>query len=235
MVASREGASFDSASLRSGRTGREGSLREQSHPWLDGSEFSQGGTHVTRRPCGHVGFPRVRRSVERTRRQGRGVRTGGNPGRGRRGHRLVRGVVEAERVLAASWWASLRGWSPGNYWLAFFGAPGAGQDWNWQFGGHHLAVNVAVRDGVMSMSPSFIGIEPATFELDGTEWAPLADHVARGAALVKALPERQRQAPRSAAAPGNCTRGPAGTDSSHLWKEAASATGRRPGNGNSWT
>ena len=112
----------------------------------------------------------------------------------RRGHRLVRGVVEAERVLAASWWASLRGWSPGNYWLAFFGAPGAGQDWNWQFGGHHLAVNVAVRDGVMSMSPSFIGIEPATFELDGTEWAPLADHVARGAALVKALPERQRQA-----------------------------------------
>ena len=112
----------------------------------------------------------------------------------RRGHRLVRGVVEAERVLAASWWASLRGWSPGNYWLAFFGAPGAGQDWNWQFGGHHLALNVAVRDGVLSMSPSFIGIEPATFELDGTEWAPLADHVARGAALVKALPERQRQA-----------------------------------------
>ena len=112
----------------------------------------------------------------------------------RRGHRLVRGVVEAERVLAASWWASLLGWSPGNYWLAFFGAPGAGQDWNWQFGGHHLALNVAVRDGVMSMSPSFIGIEPATFESDGTQWAPLADHVARGAALMKALPDPQWQA-----------------------------------------
>lgn len=110
------------------------------------------------------------------------------------GHELVQGVIEAERVLAGSWGASLWGLSPDNYYLAFFGAPAAGQDWNWQFGGHHLAVNVAVRDGVMSMSPSFIGIEPATFELDGTKWAPLADHVARGAALVKALPDRQRQA-----------------------------------------
>lgn len=110
------------------------------------------------------------------------------------GHRLVRGVVEAERVLAGSWGASLWGLSPDNYYLAFFGKPTADQDWNWQFGGHHLAVNVAVREGVMSMSPSFIGIEPATFEVDGTKWAPLADHVARGAALVKALPDRQRQA-----------------------------------------
>ena len=110
------------------------------------------------------------------------------------GHRLVRGVVEAERVLAGSWGASLWGLSPDNYYLAFFGSPAADGDWNWQFGGHHLAVNVAVRDGVMSMSPSFIGIEPAAFEVDGTRWAPLADHVARGAALVKALPDRQRQA-----------------------------------------
>ena len=112
----------------------------------------------------------------------------------RRGHRLVRGVMEAERVLAGSWGTSRRGWSPDNYWLAFFGAPAAEQDWNWQFGGHHLAVNVAVRDGVMSMSPSFIGIEPATFELDGTKWAPLADHVARGVALMNALPDEQRRA-----------------------------------------
>ena len=44
------------------------------------------------------------------------------------------------------------------------------------------------------MSPSFIGIEPATFESDGTEWAPLADHVAHATALVKALPDHQRQA-----------------------------------------
>ena len=110
------------------------------------------------------------------------------------GHRLVRGVVEAERVLAGSWGASWRGLSPDNYYLAFFGAPASDRDWNWQFGGHHLAVNVAVRDGVMSMSPSFIGIEPATFQVDGTRWAPLANHVARGAALVKALPDRQRQA-----------------------------------------
>ena len=111
-----------------------------------------------------------------------------------RGHRLVRGVIEAEKVLAGFWGTLLWGLSPDDYWLAFFGEPAAGQDWSWQFGGHHLAVNVAVGDGVMSMSPSFIGIEPAAFESDGTQWAPLADHVAHAAALVKALPDHQRQA-----------------------------------------
>ena len=71
-----------------------------------------------------------------------------------RGHGLVRGVIEAERVLAGFRGTLSWGLSPDDYWLAFFGEPAAGQDWNWQFGGHHLAVNVAVRDGVMSMSPS---------------------------------------------------------------------------------
>ena len=117
------------------------------------------------------------------------------------GHELVRGVIEAERVLAGFFGELLWGLSPDDYWLAFFGTPAAGQDWSWQFGGHHLAVNVAVRDGVMSMSPSFIGIEPATFESDGTQWAPLADHVARGAALVEALPDPQRQAAAAGSRP----------------------------------
>ena len=123
------------------------------------------------------------------------------------GHELVRGVIEAERVLAGFFGELLWGLSPDDYWLAFFGTPAAGQDWSWQFGGHHLAVNVAVRDGVMSMSPSFIGIEPATFESDGTQWAPLADHVARGAALMKALPDPQRQARRGRQPPPGAARG----------------------------
>ncbi|MCY4374513.1 MAG: DUF3500 domain-containing protein [Spirochaetaceae bacterium] len=112
----------------------------------------------------------------------------------RAGAELVRGVIAAEGVLADAARASRLGWHPDNYWLAFFGEPSASGDWSWQFGGHHLALNVAVTGGVMSMSPSFIGIEPAAFALDGSELAPLSDHAAGAVALLDALPAEQRDA-----------------------------------------
>ena len=109
-----------------------------------------------------------------------------------RGAELVRGVIAAETVLAGNARASRVGWSPDDYWLAFFGEPTAGGDWKWQFGGHHLALNITVTGGAMSTSPSFIGIEPATFTLDRLEWTPLSDRAAAGAALLAALPARHR-------------------------------------------
>lgn len=110
------------------------------------------------------------------------------------GAELVRGIIAAESVLADAPRASGLGWHPDNYWLAFFGEPAAGADWSWQFGGHHLAINVAVTAaGVMSMSPAFIGIEPAAFLHAGTAVAPMRDHAAGGAALLGALPGDQRR------------------------------------------
>ena len=60
------------------------------------------------------------------------------------GYAKVVGIVGAEDALAAS---SGRQLSADNYWLAFFGEPSANDPWGWQFGGHHLAVNVTVVDG----------------------------------------------------------------------------------------
>ena len=60
------------------------------------------------------------------------------------GYAKVVGIVGAEDALAAS---SGRQLSADNYWLAFFGEPSADDPWGWQFGGHHLAVNVTVVDG----------------------------------------------------------------------------------------
>ena len=110
------------------------------------------------------------------------------------GAELVHGVIAAEGVLADASRASRLGWHPDNYWLAFFGEPSPAGDWSWQFGGHHLAINVAVTGGVMSMSPSFIGIEPAAFVLDGTEREPLGGYAAGAVALLGALPGEQRDA-----------------------------------------
>ena len=102
---------------------------------------------------------------------------------------LVEGVMAAEGILSQSPRASRFEWSSDNYWLAFFGEPSAGDDWSWQFGGHHLAINVAVRNGILSMSPTFIGIEPANFELNGSTAAPLEDRIAAGIDLMRSLPD----------------------------------------------
>ena len=51
-----------------------------------------------------------------------------------------------------------------------------------------------MTNGVVSMSPSFIGIEPAEFEQDGVPMAPLRDHAAAGVALIGALPADLRDA-----------------------------------------
>ena len=102
---------------------------------------------------------------------------------------LVEGVMAAEGILSQSPRAARFAWSSDNYWLAFFDEPSAENDWSWQFGGHHLAINVAVRDGVLSMSPTFIGIEPANFERSGSSATPLRDHVTAGVELMRSLPE----------------------------------------------
>ena len=52
----------------------------------------------------------------------------------REGADLVQGVIAAEGILSDTSPAPRFGWSPDNYWLAFFGEPSADGDWRWQFG-----------------------------------------------------------------------------------------------------
>ena len=108
---------------------------------------------------------------------------------GRHGYDTVAGVVTAEALLADSFLAGRFGWSAANYWLAFFGEPQIDGAWGWQFGGHHLAINASLDGGrVVSLSPTFIGIEPANYEFQGKRHAPLADELSDGRALMRALP-----------------------------------------------
>ena len=108
------------------------------------------------------------------------------------GYATIVGIVGAEAALAQTPGAAGRQWSADNYWLAFFGEPSAGSKWGWQFGGHHLAVNVTVVAGRSYLSPTFLGIEPASFTSGGTTVAPLDAHLQAGLALINALDERAR-------------------------------------------
>ncbi len=110
------------------------------------------------------------------------------------GYATVVGIVGAEAALAQTPSAARRQWSADNYWLAFFGEPLAGSKWGWQFGGHHLAVNVTVVAGRSYLSPAFLGIEPASFTSGGATVAPLDAHLQAGLALINVLDDQARAA-----------------------------------------
>ncbi len=110
------------------------------------------------------------------------------------GYATVVGIVGAEGALAQTPGAAGRQWSADNYWLAFFGEPSGGSKWAWQFGGHHLAVNVTVVAGRNYLSPTFLGIEPASFTSGGATVAPLDAHLQAGLALINALDNQARSA-----------------------------------------
>lgn len=112
------------------------------------------------------------------------------------GYATVQGVVGAEDALGESWWAGLLGWGSDNYFLAFFGEPAADHAWGWQFGGHHLAVNVTVVAGRSYLSPTFVGIDPAVYERDGVTAMPMAAQAAAGRALFQGLDGAAQQAAR---------------------------------------
>lgn len=127
------------------------------------------------------------------------------------GLETVTAIVAAEAVLSESQNAGRLGWSEGNYWLAFFGTPSPTEPWAWQFGGHHLAVNMSISDGRITMSPAFIGVEPSVIDeaavdeifatLGGDRAsagkgtvAPFADEIEAGLALVNGLSAAARDA-----------------------------------------
>jgi hypothetical protein len=72
---------------------------------------------------------------------------------------LAIGAVEIERVRR-----ELAGGSPpggDRYWLRLLGDPGREEPWGWRINGHHLAVHVIVTAAGVSLTPHFIGSEPA--------------------------------------------------------------------------
>lgn len=128
---------------------------------------------------------------------------------GQHGYDTVADVITAEALLADAFLARRLQWSAANYWLAFFGEPKVDGAWGWQFGGHHLAINASLDRGrVVSLSPTFIGIEPASYEFQGQRHAPLADELADGRALMRALPPDLRTRALVEERPGEVYAGP---------------------------
>jgi hypothetical protein len=89
-------------------------------------------------------------------------------------------------------WGRERGRDPGLYWVRVFGHPSE-STWGWRFGGHHLSVNLLLRDGrVAATTPSFIGADPATSSILAGELRPLGGSEDRARALMTSLGKHER-------------------------------------------
>ena len=110
------------------------------------------------------------------------------------GYRTVMEVVGADGVLAQSSNSHRLRFGADNYLLAFFGQPSATEPWGWQFGGHHLAFNVAVGADHLTMSPTFIGVEPASYATGSQTAAPMEEELQAGLMLINSLAEDQQNA-----------------------------------------
>lgn len=128
---------------------------------------------------------------------------------GEAGYRRVMDAIAAEAFLSDAWTARLRGWSPENYWISFFGTPSASSPWGWHFGGHHLALNMSMEDNrVTSMSPTFVGTDPAIFSYRGVEYEAVIDMQRAGYALYAALETAQKAATDAGVVPDRLRTGP---------------------------
>ena len=81
------------------------------------------------------------------------------------------------------------------YWIALIGTPSETTAWQWQWGGHHVTVNATIVGSNISLMPSFIGAQPATYtDASGTTVRPLGDIEDEAIALVTSLDATQQKA-----------------------------------------
>ncbi len=99
-------------------------------------------------------------------------------------------------------------WSHRNFFFAFFGAP-TDNTWGYKLEGHHLSVNFTFVNGTLSVTPFFIGTDPA--EYPNTEyagWRVLGEEEDLGIKLIHLLsPAQQKKATMSSAVPGDIITG----------------------------
>jgi len=94
------------------------------------------------------------------------------------------------------------GFSHNNYFLAFFGDP-SDSVWAYKIEGHHLSVNFTFVNSRLSVSPFFVGTDPAEFPITQyAGWRVLGQEEDLGIKLINLLtPSQQRKATMNVAVP----------------------------------
>lgn len=101
-------------------------------------------------------------------------------------------------------------WDYGNYFVAIAGNPKTEDVWGLKFEGHHLSINITAAGDLITMTPLFMGSDPAIVE--ATQYAglrPLSKEEDYGFWLINALDESQKaKATLSEKVPGDIITSP---------------------------
>jgi pentatricopeptide repeat protein len=84
-------------------------------------------------------------------------------------------------------------WDHGNYYISFFGRPALNTAWSFNLGGHHIALSMTTDGKKISVSPYFIGSDPA--EVKSGKYAGLrvlSKEEDYGFLLIHALTDKQK-------------------------------------------
>ena len=112
------------------------------------------------------------------------------------GIRNLEWQLAAERTFPTDHWFNKYGVD--HFYVAILGEPSPTRPWMFQFGGHHLAINVTVYGADVAFSPMLTGGQPLHVEHEGRLTFIVEDEVNAAQALLESLNEEQRaQAVRS--------------------------------------
>lgn len=111
------------------------------------------------------------------------------------GYRKAEDIRQLESVLTI-----LEGRTPGNnyrnpelYYVAIFGKPTDSSAWGWRFEGHHLSLNYTYANDQLTVTPQFMGANPAKVPSGEHEGKRvLAEEEDQGRALVQSLDATQQ-------------------------------------------
>jgi len=109
------------------------------------------------------------------------------------GYEKVVGIVESDEALRKDSRSGSPPFGRDEFYVSFLGKPAATEPWIFQFGGHHLALNVTIAGEQGILTPSLIAVQPAKFTLDGKTVRPMGRETDKALELVKALTDEQRK------------------------------------------
>lgn len=108
------------------------------------------------------------------------------------GYDQIRNIVDADEALKASSGGGNLTFGEAEYFVSVLGTPSATSPWMVQFGGHHLAINVTIAGGDMTLGPSLTGAQPASFVLNGVTVRPQGVERDKAYALIGSLSAAQQ-------------------------------------------
>ena len=79
------------------------------------------------------------------------------------------------------------------YYISILGKPSEKDPWMFQFGGHHLALNITIAGEQGVLTPTLTGAQPALYTMDGKTVRPLGQESDKAFALLSALDEKQKK------------------------------------------